>query len=560
MADALKVPRAEPVDDVKIGLWTLWAVGVGSVLGGDFFGWQLVLYGGFLSAATALVFSGVFYWIYAAAITELAARYRTSGGAFDFVKVALGRRSAAIMAILGLLKLILANSALALAISSYLEQAGLNPRYEFFYNFLIYAIFTTLDCIGIRQSANAQVMATFFCIVILVFWAGSCLTKFSLRDIRSEGYVHNGALGFFQGLPFALQFFDGFEEVPLLMSYASEPQKTIPRAVLISYVSVAFIAVMVLVAGSGISDAAALLESETPLMDGIDVIYGVGTQVSNLIAIFVVFGLLVNFFAFVLFASQQVQAIAEAGQLPSFLAYRHPIHGAPIKASIFSSCVGLALTTGFSLVFGPDDSQRILITASLTPAVLSYYLLLECIVRIRTVERVRDNLETKLLERDVARLGWEPGELRFVSGTLGARVAQGMCVVFLCSLMVLVAISEEYFYGLVIVLVIGMLMYGVMHVMSQDAPAIETTVKLIRSVSGTIIDGLGGLGGVDLAVVGGGSSSSSNSNSKIGSSPTKRQSGGSAGVGVGETSRLLDHRAGGDEDGFDGSELHRLRS
>jgi amino acid transporter len=61
-------------------------------LGGDFFGWQLVLYGGFFSAVGALLFSGAFYWLYAGVITELAARYRTSGGAFDFVKAALGKR------------------------------------------------------------------------------------------------------------------------------------------------------------------------------------------------------------------------------------------------------------------------------------------------------------------------------------------------------------------------------------------------------------------------------------------------------------------------------------
>lgn len=531
------VPAVPLVDDVKIGIWTLWAVGVGSVLGGDFFGWQLVLYGGFSSAVAALLFSGAFYWIYAGAITELAARYRTSGGAFDFVKCALGRKSAAVMAILGLLKLILANSALALAISSYLEQAGLDPRYEFFYNLIIYASFTTLDCIGIRQSANAQVCATFFCILILVFWAGSCLTKFTLADVKSEGYFHNGATGFFQGLPFALQFFDGFEEVPLLMSYASEPQKTIPRAVLISYISVALIAVMVLVAGSGISDAAALLDSETPLMDGIDMVYGDGTRISDAIAIFVVFGLLVNFFAFVLFASQQVQAIAEAGQLPSFLAYRHPVHGAPIKASIFSSCVGLALTTGFSLVFGPDDSQRILITASLTPAVLSYYLLLECIVRVRIVERKRDSIETKLPERDMIRLGWEPGELRFIYGTLGARFAQAMCALFLCSLMVLVAISKEYFYGIIVVVCIFLVMYGIMHVMIHDASALESTVKLIRSVSGTLLGGAVG-GGLEYE----------------GKSP-KRHRNTSAGTGTGETSRLIE-RSSTDDQG--GSELYRL--
>ena len=52
---------------------------------------------GFGSAFFAVLYSGVFYWLYASAITELAARYRTSGGSFDFVKAAMGKKYAALM-------------------------------------------------------------------------------------------------------------------------------------------------------------------------------------------------------------------------------------------------------------------------------------------------------------------------------------------------------------------------------------------------------------------------------------------------------------------------------
>ncbi len=321
-------------DDVKIGLATLWAIGVGSALGGDFFGWQFCLYGGFGSAVGAVLISGFFYWLYAGAITELASRYKTSGGAFDFVKDALGNRSAAIMAILGLLKLILANSALALAISSYLVQGGM-PRYlQPACWVATYGVFTCLDAVGVRQSANIQVLATILCVAILLVYAASTFSKFSVEAISYDGYFHDSWLGFFKGLPFALQFFDGFEEVPLLMGYAVNPEKTIPKAISISYITIALIAVLVLVSGAGSSPASVLLASDAPLMDGIDAVYGPGNILSDIIAYMIVVGLLVNFFAFILFTSQQVQAVAEAGQLPTFLACRHPVHGAPTPWSL----------------------------------------------------------------------------------------------------------------------------------------------------------------------------------------------------------------------------------
>ena len=41
-------------DEAKIGLPTIWAIGVGSALGGDFFGWEFIFYGGFGSALAAM--------------------------------------------------------------------------------------------------------------------------------------------------------------------------------------------------------------------------------------------------------------------------------------------------------------------------------------------------------------------------------------------------------------------------------------------------------------------------------------------------------------------------
>ena len=432
------------------------------MLGGDFFGWQFVLYGGFSSAIVAVIFSGVFYWLYAGAITELAARYRTSGGAFDFVKMALGKRSAAIMAILGLLKLILANSALALAISSYIVQAGMSTKYQILCWIITYGAFTVLDSVGVRQSATAQFLATALCVIILVFWAFSCLTKFNMASIRSEGYETNGAEGFFMGLPFALQFFDGFEEVPLLMGYAQDPERTIPRAVLISYLSVAVIAVMVLISGAGITDAAVLLDSEAPLMNGVDSVYGDGSFVSDATAYLVVLGLVVNFFAFVIFASQQIQAVAAAGQLPAILAYRHPVHGSPIAASVCASTVGVLLCAGFTFVLGSDAAQNTLVTAALMPAVLGYALLLECIVRVRKIEHGKHSVKDSLSPRDAERLGFDPGALRFVYGTWGARLAQIMCVVFACALLVLASVKDDFLYGLISLAFIALFMYGFM--------------------------------------------------------------------------------------------------
>jgi amino acid transporter len=110
--------------DKKIGLSTVWAIGVGAAIGGDFFGWEMVYSGGFFSALICMTFCALFYWLFAGVLMELASRYKSSGGSFDFTSVALGKKRAVLMAVLVLSKLILANCATGLAVSSYLSDIG----------------------------------------------------------------------------------------------------------------------------------------------------------------------------------------------------------------------------------------------------------------------------------------------------------------------------------------------------------------------------------------------------------------------------------------------------
>eukprot|EP01035_Chromulina_nebulosa_P020270 gene20270-26314_t len=326
--------QEKDAESSKIGLLAIWAVGVGSALGGDFFGWQFTLYGGFVPALCSVGFSALFYWLYAGAITELACRYQSTGGGFDFVLSALGRKYATLMAVLSLLKLVLANAATALAISSYMGQGGLPYQYKIVCWIVTYGLFTLLDCLGIRHSANGQIAATLLCVLVLMFSSISNFTVFQWSNLTTKKRIAGGFVGLLKGLPYALQFFDGFEDIPLLMSYTVNPEDTIPKAISFCYVTVTLISMFVLVSGVGAVSIVDLLHSEAPLMDGIERVYGDGSSISDALAYLIVLGLIVNFFSFILFASQQIQSIADAGFLPAFLAYRHPTYSSPIYASI----------------------------------------------------------------------------------------------------------------------------------------------------------------------------------------------------------------------------------
>lgn len=380
------------------------------------------------------------------------------------------------MAILNLLKLVLANSAMALAISSYMGQGGLPSSLKFVVWVLTYSFFTILDSIGVRESATIQIVATILCVGILLFYSASSFTLFNRANIDSRANQANGLQGFLQGLPFALAFFDGFEEIPLLIGYAINPDKTIPQAVRLCYASITTIAALVFVSGCGSAKESILLASDAPLMVGIEMVYGVGSIISDLVAYLIVLGLVVNFYAFVVYTSQQVQTISEAGFLPSFLSYRHPKHGAPITASIVSSAIGIGITAALSGLLTEDVAQNTLLAASIMPAIIGYVLLLECIIRIREVEsRYEVNPKAIIAFRDAEILGVDPKQLRFSYGVMGARFGQMMCVIMFVGLLVLAQSNGDYLYGLLVTTVLGLIMYAVMIALVRNLLEDETT-------------------------------------------------------------------------------------
>lgn len=121
------------------------------------------------------------------------------GGAFDFSYRVFGVKVAGVMAILEIAKLVLANAANALAVTSYLGIAGFSNGLRELCWIFIYTFFTILDCVGVRQSAKAQFLATLLCLAILVFYIGSSFSIFSVSNLDSAG-DYSGLLGFFMGM------------------------------------------------------------------------------------------------------------------------------------------------------------------------------------------------------------------------------------------------------------------------------------------------------------------------------------------------------------------------
>ena len=73
------------------GVWSLWALGVGAVISGDFFGWNFGLRaGGFGGLFLATVIITAMYAGLCFSIAEMAAALPHTGGAYSFARSAMG--------------------------------------------------------------------------------------------------------------------------------------------------------------------------------------------------------------------------------------------------------------------------------------------------------------------------------------------------------------------------------------------------------------------------------------------------------------------------------------
>ena len=71
-------------------MWSLWALGVGAVISGDFFGWNFGLAYGFGGLLVATVVVTVMYYGLCFSIAEMSPALPHTGGAYSFARTAMG--------------------------------------------------------------------------------------------------------------------------------------------------------------------------------------------------------------------------------------------------------------------------------------------------------------------------------------------------------------------------------------------------------------------------------------------------------------------------------------
>ena len=381
------------------GFWSLWALGVGAVISGDFFGWNFGLsVGGFGGLAIATVIVAVMYLGLCYSLAEMAPALPHAGGPYSFARAGLGPWGGFLTGLAASIEYILTPAVIVVGIGGYMGAVvnslfGLNLPAPLWW-LLFYVIFVGINIWGVAATFRVTVAATLLALaILLVFWIGA-IPHFSwdlaLNIPPAPGqspWLPFGWGGMFYALPFAVWFFLAIEQVPLAAEEAQQPRRDLPKALRWGILTLLIAAALTLLLNSGIAPgAAAVGVSPDPLFDAFKTIFGDGIGAVAL-SLAAVAGLVASFHAIIYAYGRNLYSLSRAGYLPKGLSLTLRGRQTPHLALLAGAVIGygLALLIAFGQEwFGPSvPVAAVLLNMAVFGAVISYVLQMAAFIRLR---------------------------------------------------------------------------------------------------------------------------------------------------------------------------------
>ena len=367
-----------------LGPLMLWGLGVGYVISGMYFGWNLGLAAGG-TAGLAIATAGVIllYITFTFSYTELACAIPRAGGVFDYATRGLGREWGFIAGVAQWIEFLFAPPAIAAAIGAY------------FHLFLpgvpvtviaigAYFLFTALNIYGVRAAAGFELAVTVLAVCELLIFSGVTLPHFSWEHV-----VHNafpfGWKGVWGAIPFAVWFFLGLECVANVAEETIRPQRNVLIGFGSALVTLVGLCVLVFLSSTGVAGWEAIVypspgaaPSDSPLPLALSKITGTSGWIYHLLVTIGLMGLVASFHGIILAAGRATLEFGRVRYLPGVLGRVHVRRRTPMNALLVNMCIGIV-----ALLSGRTDQ---LITLSVLGALTLYVLAMVTVLRLRRRE------------------------------------------------------------------------------------------------------------------------------------------------------------------------------
>ncbi len=403
------------------GMWSLWGLGVGAVISGEFYGWNFGLgTGGFWGLAIAGVLMAVMYYGLVYSIAEMSPALPHTGGAYSFARSAMGPWGGFLTGLAENMEYVITPAVVVGAMGLLAQQivVGLFSAGGHFdasgsvvgaawWNSLpfwwaiFYIIFVGINIVGIEATMRFTVTITVLSIAVLAFFFLAAIFSGKLdfglwTNIGSGGkevasgsgpLLPFGIGGIFKSLPFAIWFFLAIEEVPLAAEESMDPRRDVPRGATLAMHTLLIAAVLTIIFNTALPGGASLFgASGFPLLDGFKAIFGSGGKTAYVLGLLFQIGLIASFFTIIYAYGRNTYSLSRAGYFPQWLSKTHGQRKTPHVALIAGAVVGYAVALLVYILQQKELGAQIvaaLLNMAVFAAVISYILQMTSFVLLR---------------------------------------------------------------------------------------------------------------------------------------------------------------------------------
>jgi ethanolamine permease len=392
----------------------IWALGVGVVIAGAYFGWNLGLKdNGPVAMLVASLLVCLLYLTWVLALAELSVAMPFAGG-----PLAYGRRAAdpSLGFVMGWSMFLECQFA---AISTVIATGGyvaflLNPDdpnkdVQLWASLATIVVFFFLQVWGVKEQSWAMLGMTWAAILGLVIFCVVAATNFSWERVwpKEDLLLGKGWKSVLDAVPYALWWLVMIETVALAAEEAHEPHRTVPRGLAWAQLTLIGLVVLTWLFACGALDSqelaatpkgdetgAAMLDPNgKPETDPVD--YPLAKAIraipagksSNTLAIgfgaIAIFGLIASYHGMIYGSSRQLFALGRAGYLPAVLGEVHQVRRTPVAALLACSVISAGFVIANRRYQG---AIQVAVLVSTLTALVWYILAMGCLFVLRRRE------------------------------------------------------------------------------------------------------------------------------------------------------------------------------
>jgi len=336
-----------------LGPVMLWGLGVGYVISGEYFGWNLGLpLGGTWGMLVATLIITVMYVAFTLSYAELACAMPKAGGVFVYAQRALGSFWGFQAGLVQVVEFVFAPPAIALAIGAFVsERFGVDAQVVAIGAFLV---FVGLNAWGVKQAATFELVVTVLAVAGLLLFIGLAAPHFEVANLSKDNPPLT-LTSVFACLPFAIWFYLAIEGVANAAEEARDPQRTVALGFSSAIITLVVLALAVFFVSVGVDgwktivyEEGSTTEQDKPLLLALHhVLGGKGHWGYQALWAVGLVGFVASLNGIILAGGRAMMEMGRSALLPECLGRVHASTQTPVNALLLNAAIGILIILVF---------------------------------------------------------------------------------------------------------------------------------------------------------------------------------------------------------------------